>query len=81
MPKYDYRCTACKHEFEAEQSITESPLTQCPLCHKKVQRLISSRVGVTFKGSGFYVTDSKSKPKETCSKASTCSKKDCPKAA
>jgi putative FmdB family regulatory protein len=59
MPTYEYRCRVCGHEFEALQRITEKPLTQCPKCGKKVERLISAGVGVIFKGSGYYSTDNK----------------------
>ncbi len=57
MPHYDYRCEKCG-VFEVEQSIKEKPLNECPKCRGKVKRLISS-AGVVFKGSGFYVTDSR----------------------
>lgn len=58
MPTYEYRCQACSHYFEAVQSMRDDPLTDCPQCAGKVQRLISKNVGIAFKGSGFYVTDS-----------------------
>ncbi len=60
MPTYDYRCQKCDHEFEVMQRITESPLRTCPKCKGKVKRLIGGGAGVIFKGSGFYVTDSRS---------------------
>lgn len=60
MPTYDYECTGCGHSFEAFQSMSEDPLSKCPECGKKVRRLIGGGVGIIFKGSGFYVTDSKS---------------------
>jgi putative FmdB family regulatory protein len=59
MPTYDYRCLACGHRFEAMQRITEAPLSRCPKCKGKVKRLIGGGAGVIFKGSGFYVTDSR----------------------
>jgi putative FmdB family regulatory protein len=59
MPTYDYECTTCGHTFEAFQSMSEDPLSKCPECGKKVRRLIGGGVGIIFKGSGFYVTDSK----------------------
>ena len=60
MPTYDYRCDACRHEFDAFQSITESPLKKCPKCGKnKLRRLIGAGAGIIFKGSGFYETDYK----------------------
>jgi putative FmdB family regulatory protein len=58
MPTYEYRCDACKHEFEKFQSITSQPIKKCPKCGKnKVKRLISTGAGLIFKGSGFYITD------------------------
>ena len=59
MPTYDYECTACGHRFEAFQSMSEDPLNDCPECGKKVRRLIGAGLGIIFKGSGFYVTDSR----------------------
>lgn len=60
MPTYDYLCKECGHKFEEFQSITESPLTQCPQCHMEtLQRLIGAGAGLLFKGSGFYLTDYK----------------------
>ncbi len=61
MPTYDYRCTACEHEMELFQSITESAKRKCPECGKnKLERLIGTGGGIIFKGSGFYETDYRS---------------------
>jgi putative FmdB family regulatory protein len=60
MPKYDYKCDDCGHRFETVQSMSEAPLTTCPECKGKIRKVISA-AGVMFKGSGFYITDSKSK--------------------
>ncbi|MFQ5613864.1 MAG: FmdB family zinc ribbon protein [Anaerolineae bacterium] len=60
MPVYEYQCTKCGLHFDKRQRMSEPPLTECIECRGKVQRVISS-VGVIFKGSGFYVNDSKSK--------------------
>lgn len=57
MPTYQYACNACGHEFEAIQSFSDSSLTQCPECKGEVRKVYSA-VGVVFKGSGFYKTDS-----------------------
>jgi putative FmdB family regulatory protein len=65
MPTYDYRCTQCGHEFEAFQSITAPPKADCPVCGKPAKRLISTGVGIIFKGSGFYQTDYKQKDEKT----------------
>lgn len=58
MPTYDYECTN-GHRFESLQSITADPLTECVTCGEPVRRLIGGGTGIIFKGSGFYVTDSK----------------------
>ncbi|MFH1541889.1 MAG: FmdB family zinc ribbon protein [bacterium] len=60
MPLYDYKCKKCSHIFEVQQRITDAPLKYCPECKGDIFRLISA-AGVVFKGSGFYVTDSKGK--------------------
>jgi putative FmdB family regulatory protein len=60
MPTYDYRCDACRHEFDAFQSISDAPLRKCPKCGKqRLRRLIGAGAGIIFKGSGFYETDYK----------------------
>ncbi len=61
MPTYEYACTACDHRFEAVQSFSDPNLTECPVCEGKVRKLFSS-VGIVFRGSGFYRTDSRSGP-------------------
>jgi putative FmdB family regulatory protein len=58
VPTYQYACTACGHELEAVQSFTDEPLTECPVCEGRLRKRFSS-VGVVFKGSGFYRTDSR----------------------
>ena len=59
MPTYQYACTACDHRFEAVQSFTDASLTECPACSGPLRKVFSS-VGIVFKGSGFYRTDSRS---------------------
>jgi putative FmdB family regulatory protein len=61
MPTYQYACTACDHAFEAFQTFSENPLTECPVCKGEIRKVYSN-VGVVFKGSGFYKTDSATKP-------------------
>jgi putative FmdB family regulatory protein len=58
MPTYEYACTKCGHQFEAFQSFSDDALTECPECKGEVQKVYSN-VGVVFKGSGFYKTDSR----------------------
>ena len=65
MPTYQYACIACEHAFEAVQSFSEDALTVCPECKGEIRKVYSS-VGVVFKGSGFYKTDS-AKPAPTTS--------------
>src|SRR5438552_12961662 len=59
VPTYQYACTACGDQLEAVQSFADEPLTECPACEGRLRKLFSS-VGVVFKGSGFYRTDSRS---------------------
>ncbi len=60
MPTYQYACTnpEGKHDFEVVQSFTDAPVTECPECGAPVRKVYGS-VGVVFKGSGFYRTDSR----------------------
>ena len=58
MPTYQYACTDCGHRFEAVQAFTDDSLTTCPECGGKLRKVYGS-VGVVFKGSGFYRTDSR----------------------
>jgi putative FmdB family regulatory protein len=59
VPTYQYACTACGHRFEAVQSFSDASLTDCPECTGRLRKVFSS-VGIVFKGSGFYRTDSRS---------------------
>lgn len=58
MPTYQYACTDCGHDFEAVQSFSDDALTTCPECGGTLRKLFGN-VGVVFKGSGFYRTDSR----------------------
>ncbi len=60
MPVYVYKCDTCGVAFERKQSVSEPHLTDCPECEGQVRRVFQP-VGVLFKGSGFYVTDSRPK--------------------
>lgn len=60
MPLYEYQCQECGLRFERRQSFSEEPVKTCPECTGPVVRLIQP-AGIIFKGSGFYVTDSRSK--------------------
>ncbi|MFN8195763.1 MAG: FmdB family zinc ribbon protein [Nocardioidaceae bacterium] len=59
MPTYQYACTECGHTFEQVQSFHDDPLTHCPECEGRLRKVFNA-VGVVFKGSGFYRTDSRS---------------------
>ena len=59
MPTYQYSCTECGHFFEAVQSFSDDSLTVCPECNGRLRKVFNA-VGVVFKGSGFYRTDSRS---------------------
>ncbi|HLZ37146.1 MAG TPA: FmdB family zinc ribbon protein [Mycobacteriales bacterium] len=58
MPTYQYACTACGERLEVVQKFADDPLTECPSCRGRLRKLFSP-VGVVFKGSGFYRTDSR----------------------
>ena len=72
MPTYQYACTtsACGNQFELVQSFTDPATSECPACGGPVRKVYSA-VGVVFKGSGFYRTDSRKAPKESSSSSSS----------
>ena len=59
MPTYSYACTECDNKFDIVQSFSDDSLTECPQCAGRLRKLFNS-VGIVFKGSGFYRTDSRS---------------------
>lgn len=59
MPTYQYACTACDNRLEIAQKFSDEPLTECSSCGGRLRKVFSP-VGVVFKGSGFYRTDSRS---------------------
>ena len=59
MPTYQYACTECGEQLEMVQKFTDEPLTECPACNGRLRKVFSP-VGIVFKGSGFYRTDSRS---------------------
>ena len=63
MPTYAYACTACEHRFEIVQSFVDDSLTECPECAGRLRKLFNA-VGVVFKGSGFYRTDSRNETRK-----------------
>ena len=72
MPLYEYSCTACGHRFEVIQKFSDTPIKKCEQCSGKVTKLISAP-GLSFKGSGWYITDysEKSKPPDSKEVAGT----------
>jgi putative FmdB family regulatory protein len=59
VPTYEYACAECGERLEAVQKFTDDPLTECPACAGRLRKVFSP-VGIVFKGSGFYRTDSRS---------------------
>ena len=58
MPTYQYACTTCGNQLEVVQSFSDAALTECPVCDGQLRKVFSA-VGIVFKGSGFYRTDSR----------------------
>ena len=69
MPIYEYRCAACRHEFEAMQKISDDPLQECPACGQPGLKKMVSAAGFQLKGSGWYETDFKNQGKPAKNKA------------
>jgi putative FmdB family regulatory protein len=73
MPIYEYKCTKCRHEFQAMQKFSDAPVLQCPTCGSPVKKLIS-RSSFHLKGSGWYLTDyakKSSPPSSECESTSS----------
>jgi putative FmdB family regulatory protein len=69
VPTYQYACTECGHAFDQFQSFSDDALTECPQCQGRLRKLFNA-VGVVFKGSGFYRTDSRETAKSASSSSS-----------
>ena len=65
MPTYVYRCSHCKHQFEMFQKFSDPPIERCPNCRRKSVQKVLQPAPVQFKGSGWYITDSKSSKTST----------------
>jgi len=68
VPTYQYACNDCDHAFEQVQSFTDDSLTTCPRCEGRLRKIFNA-VGVVFKGSGFYRTDSRADAKSAAAAA------------
>ncbi len=75
MPTYSYRCDTCGHEFDATQRFSDDPLKECPECGASIRRVIQP-VGIVFKGSGWYITDSRGPSTEAGDSNKPAAKKD-----
>jgi putative FmdB family regulatory protein len=64
MPTYEYACTECGKHIEVVQSMSDAPLATCATCGGRLRKVFSP-IGIVFKGSGFYRTDSRAKPAKT----------------
>lgn len=72
MPTYSYACTECDNRFDVVQAFTDDSLTTCEKCSGRLRKLFNS-VGVVFKGSGFYRTDSRESTKSSSNESATSS--------
>ena len=70
MPTYQYQCTECGEALEVQQSFSDDALTVCPACDGRLRKVFNA-VGVVFKGSGFYRTDSRSSTNGSSSSSSS----------
>ncbi|MEU4887827.1 MULTISPECIES: FmdB family zinc ribbon protein [Streptomyces] len=75
MPTYQYQCTECGEGLEAVQKFTDEALTECPACEGRLRKVFSA-VGVVFKGSGFYRTDSRGASSSSSTSSSSKAKSD-----
>jgi putative FmdB family regulatory protein len=72
MPTYEYACKSCGEHLEVVQSFTDEPLTEHPSCGGPLRKVFGS-IGITFKGDGFYKTDSRKTPSSSSSSSSSSS--------
>jgi putative FmdB family regulatory protein len=73
MPTYTYHCEQCDHEFDQHQSFKEAALSVCPVCKQSALYKVYKPAQVVFKGSGYYVTDSRAKSSTLTSGAESAS--------
>lgn len=70
MPTYEYACKSCGDKLEVQQKFTDDPLTECPACGGPLRKVFG-KVGIAFKGSGFYKTDSRGSKSSASTSASS----------
>ncbi|MDN5586484.1 MAG: FmdB family transcriptional regulator [Brevibacterium sp.] len=75
MPVYSYACKSCGHAFDIHQDFSDDSLTICPECQGRLKKVFGT-VGISFKGSGFYATDSRASNASTVSSSSANSSHD-----
>jgi putative FmdB family regulatory protein len=68
MPTYEYRCRNCGHTFDVVQAMIDEPLTVCPVCGGELRKVFAPPA-ISFKGSGFYSTDRRTKSKTASEKS------------
>ncbi|NJE66084.1 FmdB family transcriptional regulator [Brevibacterium sp. LS14] len=73
MPVYSYACKSCGHKFDVHQDFSDDSLTICPECQGQLKKVFGT-VGISFKGSGFYATDSRKSTSSSVAPASSSSK-------
>ena len=74
MPTYEYACKSCGEHLEVAQSFKDEPLTTCPACGGPLRKVFGT-IGISFKGSGFYKTDSRPAAKSESSSEKSSSEK------
>ncbi len=80
MPIYLYKCKNCGANVEKMQSVTSDPLVECPECHQPTLRKVLTPAGIIFKGSGWYITDSRKSSSAVTPSGSSAESKTPPKA-
>ncbi|MGB0964287.1 MAG: FmdB family zinc ribbon protein [Mycobacterium sp.] len=70
MPTYSYACTECANKFDVVQAFTDDSMTECPQCDGRLRKVFG-KVGVVFKGSGFYRNDSREAAKSSAEGSSS----------
>lgn len=78
MPTYEYKCQNCDYIFEKFQNMKDKPISKCPKCGHKVQRLIGAGAGVIFKGSGVHKTGYDKTTSPSCGRERPCCGRDTP---